>query len=50
MQDSTKLSSVGLLAYAGTKITKGGVEISTINRERMFEAVMKRLGLNNCSE
>ncbi|MCW0974152.1 terminase small subunit [Pantoea sp. JV6] len=45
MQDSTKLSSVGRLAYAGTKITRGGVEISTINRERMFEAVMKRLGL-----
>ncbi|WP_410009793.1 terminase small subunit [Pantoea agglomerans] len=45
MQDSTKLSSVGRLAYAGTKISKGGVEISTINRERMFEAVMKRLGL-----
>ncbi|MEI4896465.1 terminase small subunit, partial [Klebsiella pneumoniae] len=33
------------LAYSGVKLGKNGVEITAISRERMFEAVMKRLGL-----
>ncbi|ENK9962590.1 terminase small subunit, partial [Salmonella enterica] len=31
--------------YSGTKLVKGGIEISTISREKMFEAIMRRLGL-----
>ncbi|MEP9121093.1 terminase small subunit [Enterobacter kobei] len=43
--DTRKLPQVSRLAYSGVKIGKNGVEITTISRERMFEAVMKRLGL-----
>ncbi|NRK12141.1 terminase small subunit, partial [Salmonella enterica subsp. enterica serovar Typhi] len=43
--DTTKLSSIARLAYSGTKLVKGGIEISTISREKMFEAIMRRLGL-----
>ncbi|OAZ42420.1 terminase small subunit [Enterobacter cloacae] len=43
--DTRKLPATSRLAYSGVKIGKNGVEITTINRERMFEAVMKRLGL-----
>ncbi len=43
--DTTKLSSIASLAYSGTKLVKGGIEISTISREKMFEAIMRRLGL-----
>ena len=40
-----KLSPDAALAYSGVKIGKNGVEITAISRERMYEAVMKRLGL-----
>lgn len=43
--DTRKLSPVAALAYSGVKLGKHGVEITAISRERMFEAVMKRLGL-----
>ncbi|HCM9141870.1 TPA: terminase small subunit [Enterobacter hormaechei subsp. steigerwaltii] len=43
--DTRKLSPVAALAYCGVKLGKNGVEITAISRERMFEAVMKRLGL-----
>ncbi|EDV9437396.1 terminase small subunit, partial [Salmonella enterica subsp. enterica] len=43
--DTTKLSPIARLAYSGTKLVKGGIEISTISREKMFEAIMRRLGL-----
>ncbi|MCE1983117.1 terminase small subunit [Enterobacter ludwigii] len=43
--DTRKLPSVSRLAYSGVKVGKNGVEITAISRERMFEAVMKRLGL-----
>ena len=43
--DTRKLPQVSRLAYSGVKVGKNGVEISAISRERMFEAVMKRLGL-----
>ncbi|HAV1644719.1 TPA: terminase small subunit [Enterobacter hormaechei subsp. steigerwaltii] len=43
--DTRKLPATSRLAYSGVKIGKNGVEITTISRERMFEAVMKRLGL-----
>lgn len=43
--DTRKLSPVAALAYSGVKLGKNGVEITSISRERMFEAVMKRLGL-----
>ncbi|EQA1666820.1 terminase small subunit [Escherichia coli] len=43
--DTRKLSPVAALAYSGVKLGKNGVEITAISRERMFEAVMKRLGL-----
>ncbi|HDT2128743.1 terminase small subunit [Enterobacter roggenkampii] len=43
--DTRKLPAASRLAYSGVKIGKNGVEITTISRERMFEAVMKRLGL-----
>ncbi|WP_240782892.1 terminase small subunit [Escherichia sp. E1130] len=45
--DTTKLSSVGRLAYSGTKLVKGGIEITAISREKMFEAIMRRLGLSD---
>lgn len=44
-QDTRKLSADAALAYSGVKLGKHGVEITAISRERMFEAVMKRLGL-----
>ncbi|MFK0369697.1 terminase small subunit [Enterobacter sichuanensis] len=43
--DTRKLPATAALAYSGVKLGKNGVEITAINRERMFEAVMKRLGL-----
>ncbi|HIB8408173.1 TPA: terminase small subunit [Enterobacter hormaechei] len=43
--DTRKLSPVAALAYSGVKLGKNGVEITAISREKMFEAVMKRLGL-----
>ncbi|MCU3852543.1 terminase small subunit [Enterobacter roggenkampii] len=43
--DTRKLSPDAALAYSGVKVGKNGVEITAISRERMFEAVMKRLGL-----
>ncbi|CAM6708009.1 Phage terminase, small subunit [Enterobacter intestinihominis] len=45
--DTRKLSPVAALAYSGVKLGKNGVEITAISRERMFEAVMKRLGLGD---
>ncbi|QLS18879.1 terminase small subunit [Klebsiella michiganensis] len=44
-QDSTKLDDAAALAYSGVKVGKAGIEITSISRERMFEAVAKRLGL-----
>jgi len=43
--DTNKLAPDAALAYSGVKLGKNGVEITAISRERMFEAVMKRLGL-----
>jgi len=43
--DTRKLSPDAALAYSGVKLVKSGVEITAISRERMYEAVMKRLGL-----
>ena len=43
--DTRKLPAASRLAYSGVKVGKNGVEITAISRERMFEAVMKRLGL-----
>ncbi|EGS2003409.1 terminase small subunit [Enterobacter quasiroggenkampii] len=43
--DTRKLPAVSRLAYSGVKVGKNGVEITAISREKMFEAVMKRLGL-----
>jgi hypothetical protein len=45
LQDSTKLNEDAALAYSGVKAGKNGIEITSISRERMFEAVAKRLGL-----
>ena len=43
--DTRKLPAASRLANSGVKVGKNGVEITAISRERMFEAVMKRLGL-----
>lgn len=43
--DTRKLPPDAALAYCGVKLGKNGVEITAISRERMYEAVMKRLGL-----
>lgn len=43
--DTRKLPAASRLAYSGVKVGKNGVEITAISRGRMFEAVMKRLGL-----
>ncbi|MCL8167264.1 terminase small subunit [Enterobacter kobei] len=43
--DTRKLPAASRLAYSGVKVGKNGVEITAISRERMLEAVMKRLGL-----
>ncbi len=43
--DTRSLPSTAALAYSGVKLGKSGIEITAISRERMFEAVMKRLGL-----
>lgn len=43
--DTRKLPPVSRLAYSGIKLGKNEVEITAISRERMYEAVMKRLGL-----
>lgn len=45
LQDSTKLDDAAALSYSGVKVGKAGIEITSISRERMFEAVAKRLGL-----
>lgn len=45
LRDSTKLDDAAALAYSGVKVGKAGIEITSISRERMFEAVAKRLGL-----
>lgn len=45
MQDTRKLTGIARLAYSGVKVTKGGIEIATLDRQRMFEAISKRLGL-----
>ncbi|HEN5126770.1 TPA: terminase small subunit [Klebsiella quasipneumoniae] len=43
--ETRKLAPDAALAYSGVKLGKNGVEITAISRERMYEAVMKRLGL-----
>ena len=43
--DTRKLPPISRLAYSGIKLGKNGVEITAVSRERMYEAVMKRLGL-----
>ena len=43
--DTRTLSGAARLAYSGTKVVKGGIEISAISREKMFEAIMRRMGL-----
>lgn len=43
--DTRKLPPDAALAYSGVKLGKHGVEITAISRERMYEAVIKRLGL-----
>ncbi|HDT4649380.1 TPA: terminase small subunit [Citrobacter freundii] len=43
--DTRKLHPDAALAYSGVKLGKNGIEITAISRERMYEAVMKRLGL-----
>ncbi|MEB7500006.1 terminase small subunit [Leclercia pneumoniae] len=43
--DTRKLPPDAALAYSGVKLGKNGVEVTAISRERMYEAVMKRLGL-----
>ncbi|WP_186390547.1 terminase small subunit [Citrobacter freundii] len=43
--DTRKLSPDAALAYSGVKLGKNGIEITAISRERMYEVVMKRLGL-----
>lgn len=43
--DTRRLPPDAALAYSGVKLGKNGVEITAISRERMYEAVMKRLGL-----
>lgn len=45
MQDTRKLSGIARMAYSGVKVTKGGIEITTLDRQRMFEAIAKRMGL-----
>ncbi|VUS89008.1 terminase small subunit [Klebsiella huaxiensis] len=45
MQSTDKLEGTAALAYSGVKVGKAGIEITSISRERMFEAVAKRLGL-----
>lgn len=43
--DTRKLAPDAALAYPGVKLGRNGVEITAISRERMYEAVMKHLGL-----
>ena len=45
MQDTRKLSGTARMVYSGVKVTKGGIEIATFDRQRMFEAIAKRMGL-----
>lgn len=45
LQDTRELPPIARLAYSGTKVGKNGIELASISRERMFEAVAKRLGL-----
>ncbi|MEX5870543.1 terminase small subunit [Providencia hangzhouensis] len=45
IQDTRKLSSSARLAYSGTKVTQNGIEILSISREKMFELIMRRVGL-----
>ena len=50
MHDTRELSPIARLAYAGTKVSKGGIEIATISREMMFESVARYIGLGNSPE
>lgn len=43
--DSRRLEPSAALAYSGVKVGKNGIELASISRERMYEAVIKRLGL-----
>ncbi|KQN63641.1 terminase small subunit [Erwinia sp. Leaf53] len=43
--DTRDLPPIARLAYSGTKVGKNGIELNSISRERMFDAVAKRLGL-----
>ncbi|TDS92831.1 terminase small subunit [Erwinia rhapontici] len=45
IQDTRELPPIARLAYSGTKVGKNGIELASISRERMFEALAKRLGL-----
>lgn len=45
MQSTDKLKGAAAMSYSGVKVGKAGIEITSISRERMFEAVAKRLGL-----
>ncbi|ROS20953.1 terminase small subunit [Raoultella terrigena] len=45
MQSTDKLEGAAAMSYSGVKVGKAGIEITSISRERMFEAVAKRLGL-----
>lgn len=43
--DTRRLEPSAALAYSGVRVGKNGVELTSISRERMYEAVIKRLGL-----
>lgn len=45
MQSTDKLEGAAAMSYSGVKVGKAGIEITSISREWMFEAVAKRLGL-----
>lgn len=50
MHDTRELSPIARLAYSGTKVSKGGVEIATISREKMLEHVARFIGLGHSPE
>lgn len=50
MHDTRELSPIARLAYSGTKVSKGGIDISTISREKMLEHVARFIGLNSSPE
>lgn len=43
--DTRKLSPAAAMAFNGVKRTKDGIEMMTINREGMYDRVMKHIGL-----